>query len=326
MYQPATNTTGTSSLNHLATVYYERTGLHVRRKITRMAMLADPMVLPKRNGKTIQFYRYGTLSSSTTQKTEGQVGSGLQLTTSTLSATVGQYADFITVSDLLEDTALDPIVQNAVMELSYRAALVVDDVLKAEVDSASTSTSLIGSYFSVADLAQVSSRFQGSDVPPMSDGTYKCIAHPFVTYDLKNDPQAGGFVDLVKHDANTPGANRLVSIEDRGFVLQRHGVQVFESTNVTVDSSATPDTHRIYFSGMQGLAKVDLAGRGPNTVTNPAQERMPISVIREGKSKADPEGVISAAVSYNFVFVAKALTGGGTRLRHIDAESSIIST
>lgn len=327
-YTPATNTTATSGISHLATVYYERTGLDVLRKKTIMSMLADPSVraLPQNNGKTVQMYRYSSFSSNTSTKTEGTVGSGLSLSTNTISATVAQYADFLTFSDMLVDTAIDPIVENGVKELSYRAALSTDDIIKAEVDSAATSVSLLDTYFSVKDLAHVATLFQGVDAQPFSNGVFPCIAHPYVTFDLVNDPAMGGFLSMVTPDASAQGADRLNSREDRGFVLQKHGVSVYESTNVTVDATATPDTHNIYYAANEGLGIIDLAGRGPSRVMDPKKQQFSVNVSRSlGSDKADPEGVIRAFASYNFVFVAKALDGG-TRLKKTAAISSIISS
>ncbi len=327
-YTPATNTTGNSGFNHLATVYYERTGLDVLRKKTIFSMLADPSVrpIPLNNGKTVQMYRYNKFGANTTAKSpEGAVGTGLELGTTTVSATVAQYTDFLTFSDLLVDTAIDPSVANGVTELSYRAALSTDDIIKAEVNSAAGSLSLLDSYFSVKDLANVATRFQGVDAQPMSNGVFPCIAHPYVTFDLVNDPAAGGFIDLVKGDPSTQGADRLNSREDRGFVMTKHSVSVHESTNVTV-TDVTPDLHRIYFAANQGLGIIDLAGRGPARVMDPKTQQFRINVSNSsGTDKADPEGVIRAWASYNFTFVAKALDTN-VRLKYIDAESSIIST
>lgn len=327
-YTPATNLTTTVGFDHLATVYYERTGLDILRKKTIMSMLADPSVqaLPQGNGKTVQMFRMGQFASSTTPKTEGTVGTGLSMSSATISATVAQYADFLTFSDMLVDTAINPMVESGVTELSYRAALMVDDIIKAEVDSAATSVALLDSFFSVKDLAHVATLFQGVDAQPFSNGVFPCIAHPYVTFDLINDPAMGGFLSLVTPDSSAQGADRLNSREDRGFVLQKHGVAVHESTNVTVNAAATPDTHNIYYAANQGLGIIDLAGRGPSRVQDPKTQRFNIAVGNSlGPDKADPEGVIRSFASFNFVFVAKALDGG-TRLKKTAATSSIIST
>lgn len=328
MYQPAGNTTGTSTLTHLATVYYDRTALDQLRTKYMFRKGVDEKVLPKSNGKTIQWYRYGTLAANTTPKVEGSVGTSLQLTSATVSATISQYTDYISFSDLLTETAIDDVVDQGVQELSARAGLTVDNLIKAEIDSvaASIDESLVGSYFSAKDCAKIQAKFSGVNVRGVGGGSFQCLAHPYVTYDFLNDPAVGGFQDIVKQDSGTRGNSRLFDREDRGFVAKIHGVEVWESTNVTVDTGASPDTHRIYFFGAGGVGAVDLSGAGPSRITDPQNERFKINVIRPGLSSADPEGVIAAYASYNFKFVTKILDSTTYRIKKIDATSSIIPT
>lgn len=326
-YQPAGNLTTTSTLTHLATVYYDRTALDQLRTKYMFRKGVDEKVLPKSNGKTIQWYRYSTLGANTTPKVEGTVGTSLQLTSTTVSATISQYADYISFSDLLTETAIDDVVDQGVQELSARAGLTVDNLIKAEIDSAAASIdeSLVGSYFSAADCAKIHAKFAGVNVRPKGD-SFPCLAHPYVTYDFLNDPAVGGFQDIVKQDSGARGNSRLFDREDRGFVAKIHGVEVWESTNVTVNTGASPDTHRIYFFGAGGVGAVDLAGAGPSRITDPQNERFKINVVRPGLSAADPEGVIAAYASYNFKFVAKILDSTTYRIKKIDATSSIIPT
>ncbi len=74
---------------------------------------------------------------------------------------------------------------------------------------------------------------------------------------------------------------------------------------------------------------VDLEGKGPSDVKDPARQRFKINVVNGGvPSIPDPEGVIGAAVSYNFVFTSVILDGpagigGSFRFRTTDAVSSV---
>jgi hypothetical protein len=65
-------------------------------------------------------------------------------------------------------------------------------------------------------------------------------------------------------------------------------------------------------------------------VTDPKRQRFNINVIKGEKNIYDPEGVIGAAVSYNYVFTAVVLEGpagiGGTyRFKTLEAPSSIVA-
>lgn len=326
-YTPAGNTTGSASLAHLATVYYKKKGLDRLQKkfVFRDACMDDS--LPKMVGKTVQWYRYTNLGASTTPTVEGTVGTSQTMTSKIVQATVSQYTSFTTVSDLLEDTALDPVVTNAAELLGYQGGLTVDAITRAVIDAQFSSASMTtqGSFTKVADLRNARTQLAALDVEPMDGGEFLAIASPFTTYDIVNDPAAGGLADIFKYTA--PNSTPLVKYEDRGTVTHVAGCKLIESTNVLV-TSGTPNKYRMYVFGKGALGAVDLEGRGPNKVVDPKKQRFNVKVIRGGNTIADPEGVIGAACSYNFVYTATWLEGpagiGGTfRARMFDTVSSV---
>lgn len=332
MYQPTPNTTGNANFQHLATVYYDRVALDQIRTVTVFWKAVDEKVHPKRQGKTVQFYRYSDFGANTTPSTEGAVGTSLQMGSSSFSATVSQYDDYITISDMLDDTSISDEVTAAADQLGYRAALTADNILKAEIDSAAASVdiALLGSTFSSKDAANIRHQLQGLNIrPKTADGYFDSLIHPYVSYDLIKDPDVGGFQDLVKRGARQE--NRLYTYEDRGFLAEVHGVRFWESTNVT-QVAGSPNKWRTYFFGEGGVSAIDLAGRGPSRVMRPPNsptasgDRFRVNVVRNlGPSKADPTGKIRAFVSYNFVFVAKIMDSTNYRFRKIDAPSSIVA-
>ncbi len=329
-YQPATNTSNSAGLAHLASVFYKKTGLSrlMKKFVFRDACMDD--MLPKAVGKTVQFFRYSNFGTNTTPTVEGTVGTGLSMTSKVLAATVSQYSAFITISDLANITAIDSQVTAASDLLGYQAGLSVDTMTRNVIDdqSAGTNQSLLGTYFRVADLRASRSALQAVDVEPFDDKNFLAVVHPFVSYDLVNDPAAGGLADIYKYTNPTGGP--LVKYEDRGFVTNVAGCKVIESTNVkTGTDSNSNTTYRVYVFGKGGVGCVDLAGRAPSDVKDPAKQSFKINVVNGGvPSIPDPEGVIGAAVSYNFVFTSVILDGpagiGGTyRYKTIDAISSI---
>ena len=328
MYQPASNATTSASLTHLATVYYNRTAEDALRTTFMFWKGVEDRILPKRNGPTVQFFRRANFGANTTPKVEGQVGTGLTMTTSNFTATISQYADFGTVSDLLDDTSISDEVAALADQLGYRGGLTADNLVKAEVDGAAASIDLplLGSFYSAADARNARHSLQGLNIrPKSSDGYFEALIHPYVSYDLLNDPSAGGFQDIIKRPGSVSN-NRLFTLEDRGYIGAVGGVRFWETTNVT-QVSGTPNKWRVYYFGEGGLAAIDLAGRGPSRVMRPGKpnnERFRVNVFRPGLSVADPEGVIRGVVSYNFVFVAKLLDTTNYRIRKTDAPSSIV--
>jgi len=325
MYYPAGNTTGTSTIAHLATVYYDRLSLKTVRKNFKFWELVDDKVLPLKNGKTIQFYRYSNFGANTTAAPEGNVGTSLQLTTTTVSATVSQYTDFISLSDLLMDTAIDgDILARAADQLGYRGGLTFDTIVRNEIDSiaASIDVALLGDYFSGSDLANVRARLAGLDVRPKDGSYFVGIISPYITYDFKRDPSVGGFLDVAKQTAQSPGNNRIITLEDRGWVADFESVRLYESNNVTV-TAGSPNTYRCYFGGEEALAAIDLAGRGPTRTPDQDKMKFKVNVMRTKMSEANPTGQIGGIASYNVVFAAKNLDTNPYRLRKIDAPTSL---
>jgi len=324
-YSPATNSTGSSQFTHLATVYYDRLALTSLRKKFMFWKFVDYRSLPKKSGKLIQFYRYSQLGANTTPTSEGVVGTGLSMAASTtVQATVSQYSDFISFSDMLVDTAIDSdIVAVGADQLGYRAGLTCDTIIRNEIDSvaASIDVSLLGDYFSGADCAAIRTRFAGLDIKPFANGYFPVLAHPYVMYDFIHDPQVGGFQDIVKETGDA-GKERLFRMEDRGFVARFASCEIWESTNVTL-VAGSPNKYRVYFAGMEALGAIDLAGRGPSRSQDQNSQKFSVRVIKPEPSAADPEGKIAAFVSYNFVFVTKVLDTNPYRLRKIDAPCSL---
>lgn len=325
-YGPSPNTTSAAGQAHLAAVTYRKTGLD---RLEKKFCFRRPLMkesLPKQNGRTLQFYRHNNLTAQTTPTSEGTVGTSGTISSRVVQATVSQYTAFISLSDLLVDTSISPEVMNASELLGYQAGLSVDNMTRNVIDAenAGCALSLLGTAFTVADLRNATAQLQAVDVQPMEDGFFAAIIHPFIAFDLVNDPTANGLADIMKY--NTPiNSSPMVKIEDRAHLTNVATCSIEISTNVY--SSST--TYRSYIFGRNGIAAVDLAGRGPSEVYDPTKQKFRINVQNySGGSVADPENVIAATASYNFVFTSVVLEGpptigGSYRMRQIDAVSTI---
>src|SRR6185369_12331923 len=287
-YSPSPNTTQTGSLAHLATVLYKKEGLDVLRQMNRFVAACEPDNLPARSGKTVQWYRYSTFAANVVPSAEGVVGNSLQLTTATVSATVNQYSDFITISTLLKATAIDDIMVNAARELGYRASITLDTLARNEFDANSgASVTMLGSSFTVADIMQCEAKLRALNVKPKDDGSMYGIIHPYITYDLMADPTAGGFIDLSKYTSNLSGGYPL-----SGEVGKVRGCRLVESTNVTTGGSAPNVTYRVYIVGKGAVGNVALDGYGGQNVEDPSNMSFKINSQVTSPSLADPEGNI----------------------------------
>lgn len=323
-YAPASNLTTTPTLTHLATVYYERKALDtlMKRFVFREATVPD--VMPLRSGKTIQFYRYSLFGANTTPAAEGAVGVGLPLTTTTISATVSEYADYITISTLLNETAIDPITENASDMLGYRAGYSADTITRTEFDSnvASVALSTLGATFAANDLRRSAMLLEGADVRPMKGDDFLCIIHPYVLYDLMSDNTAGGFIDVLKYQNSSILVNGMTAMS--GEAGKMAGCRIIKSTNVGSSGSAPNTLYYTYIIGKGAVGAIDLSGVGPTNVVDPEKQSFKINVVKGGPQIADPEGMIGSAVSYRFVFAVQTLDSTTYRYRIVYSDSSII--
>lgn len=270
------------------------------------------------------------LGSNTTPAPEGTVGNSNILTTTTISGTVSEYSDFITVSTLLDETAIDPIVSNASEQLGYSAGLSVDTIIKTAFDgqsSAVLSPGTLGTYAAVDDLRRAKALLEGADIRPKDDQFYYSIMHPYILYDVKSDNTAGGFIDLAKaFYMGTRQDNPIMEPANPfdGPVGIVDNVKIWVTTNVTTSGSSPNVLYYVYVVGRGAAGAVDLQGSGPSQVQDPSKQQFRINVIRGGPQIADPAGMIGAAVSYRYVFLTQILDTTNLRYRIFKPDASLV--
>ncbi len=163
--------------------------------------------IPQGGGKTIEFRRFAPLAKATTPLTEGVTPDGKSLTVSTVTATVSQYGDFITHSDVLELTALDNVILESARLLGKQAGVTMDTVVrnvlqsganvtycpKVAADGTETEVTSRGDLddtcqLTVKTVQKVVAKLRAQNAPTI-EGKYIAIIHPYVAYDLMRDPE-----------------------------------------------------------------------------------------------------------------------------------------
>ncbi len=313
---PAAIRTNNASLTHLGQIFYKKTGLDALMKKTIFSVVGEPDVVPLREGKTIQWYRYDLLATNINPSSEGTVDEPIEQSTETISGTISEYSDFTNISALADETMIDDGVANAVKSLSYRAGLSTDTIIRTELDTA-TAIAVQGGSAVAADLREMKARLEGADVDPKNGEDYFCILHPYILYDLMSDNTAGGFIDRVKYAQPTAFLT--------GEVGKIEGIRIMKSTNVNTSGTAPDVLYSAYLVGLGAIGIVDLAGRGPKKIKNPKKEMFNIKIVRnKGDQLSDPTGMIAAAIAYRFVFLAKLLGGNGDARFRIKAFNASI--
>ena len=162
--------------------------------------------IPANGGKVIEFRKFAPLAKATTPLTEGVTPDGKQLSVSTVTATVSQYGDYITQSDMLELTALDNTILESAKLLGRQAGATLDTVVRNVLHSGTNvmyaekkTDAGTQEVLSRADLDEncvitveliqrAVAKLRAQNAPTIN-GKYVGIVHPYVAYDLMRDPE-----------------------------------------------------------------------------------------------------------------------------------------
>ena len=140
--------------------------------------------IPKNGGKTIEFRKYSPLPKALTPLTEGVTPDGKSLNVTAIEATVSQYGDYITMSDVLDLTAIDPVIVEATKILGRQAGLTLDTVTRNILQAGTNVT-----YCPKANGTAVTSR---SDLDDTCQLTVKVVKQVVAKLKGQNAPTING--------------------------------------------------------------------------------------------------------------------------------------
>lgn len=212
--------TNTSIVTSGVNNFYDRTLLV--RAVSNFAhrMWAQVRDIPKNAGESIKFRRYGNLTAATTALTEGVTPLGSQLSITDITATPLQYGDFVTLTDKLLFTTLDPILTETAEILGDQAGDTLDqltrDVLVAgtTVQYASTASArnqiTAAMVLNAAEIREAVMTLQINKARPITrmidpsnayntvplNSAYVAIIHPKTLRDIKSD---SAFIPVEKY-------------------------------------------------------------------------------------------------------------------------------
>lgn len=122
------STTGSSS-SYLLGLYYDKVLIKNLSPELRMYQLASKRPLPKGISTTITFTKLTKFTPSATTLTEGVPPSPTWLTATQITAAVKGLGEYTPVSDLLQMSALDPVIEDVTALQGRQAAQAVDSWL-----------------------------------------------------------------------------------------------------------------------------------------------------------------------------------------------------
>lgn len=194
--------------------------------------------LPANKTQSMKFRRYNSLGLRTTALTEGVTPSSEKLTATDITATLYQYGGLVEVTDIIQDTHEDPILQEATAVCSEQAAKTVEtlryNVLKACTNvfyagSAALRTS-ISTAITRADQRKVVralKRQEAQFITSVVKSTpsfntesilpaYIGITHVDLTTDIR---EMDGFTSVADYGAKVPYETEVGSCEDCRYLV-----------------------------------------------------------------------------------------------------------
>lgn len=195
--EPNTNVTSSEGLSDEMKTYYSDYLIDNAMPKLVHDQFGQKHPIPKNGGKTIEFRKYSPLPKMTTPLVEGVTPDGQSLNMSTIEATVAQYGNYITLSDVLLLTAIDNNLVQATKLLGAQAGSTLDTITR-EVLNGGTNVIFSGDKEARVDLDETSLltvddvkkavRLLKSQNAEKINNDWVGIIHPDIAYDLTNDP------------------------------------------------------------------------------------------------------------------------------------------
>ena len=233
----------------------------------------------------VRFRRYGLLTASTTALSEGVTPSGSTLSITDVNATVLQYGDYVTLTDVVAFDTADPILTETADILGEQVGDTLDqlarDVLAAtttkQYASSATSTATVAAGMKItrAEVKEAVRTLQTAKAKPVTsminpstgynttpiNRAYIGIVSPSTLYDLDD---ATGWIPVEKY------SNKADVMEDEVGSLA--GVRFLMTTNAKVRSAAgagSIDVHSTLIMGMNAGAQTRISGESLKNIIKP---------------------------------------------------------
>lgn len=238
--------------------------------------------LPSNSSKVIKFRRYNALPNTPVTLTEGVTPTSRQLTVTDVTATLQQYGDLVTITDVILDTHEDDTLNEAIDVLGEQAAQMIEKmrygILKAGTNVIFANGSAIGDVNTVlttdiqrravralkrqnarqiTSIVRSTPSFGTENVAP----GYVALIHPDLEGDVR---KMTGFTPAEKYGSISPWENELGKVDDVRYVSST----IFEPTadaggakGAMLSTTGTnADVYPVLFLGKDAYGIVALKG------------------------------------------------------------------
>ena len=263
-----TATTGNDLSPEMRT-YYTKQLLENCRPDLVFSQFSKKEPIPTHGGKTIQFRRLSKIAPPSAALTEGVTPAGTKLNVVEVTATVAQYGQYVALSDVLQTSAIDPMLEATLKELGATAGEHLDALTRDVVvggtralfaggrsaRSALTATDKITMDL-IYDAARVLKR---NDIPKIN-GEYICVIHPDVAKDLKRTTDWQEFVKYQRPEKIYEGD--IGSIDGIRFIETSHA----KHWTATEAGTTNVPVYATVVFGANAYAETEISGLGLDVI------------------------------------------------------------
>ncbi len=342
-----TNVTTDAGLSVENKTFYEKTLIAMAEPKLVHDQFGQKKDIPKGGGKTIEFRKFAPLPKLLTPLEESVTPDGQKISVSAITAQVHQYGGYVPVSDVLELTAIDPIITETTKMIGGQSGRSLDTITR-EVLAGGTNVQygagakfarhqLVGGEQAGNDTLTVDAikravrALKVMNAEPIGE-SFVAIVHPDVTYDLTSDPEwkyPHQYVDtenLYSGEIGKVAGVRFVETTEAKVVKAKN--LATDARNLTVNGAATGTTTVTFDGG--SVAASALVGRKvligetlatvtANTTTtltlDTAVTAADNAVIYPGEAGAKGRDVYVTLVLGDNAYGVTSIEGGG--LEHI---------
>jgi len=219
-----------------------RTAIYAQKEFLRRALpylilekFGQGKPIPEKSNKVTKFRRYESLDPTANVLSEGVTPSSKKLVATDVTATLVQYGELITISDIIMDTHEDPVLNEAVAILAEQAALMIETMrwgilcAGTSVQYATTNRAGTAAVITLAMQRKVTRALKRQNARTITSvikstpsyGTenvaaaYIGLCHPDIEADLRN---ISTFVPIEKYGSATPYEGEIGKLEDVRYI------------------------------------------------------------------------------------------------------------
>lgn len=219
-----------AGLTNTMQIFYDRVFLERAKNELRHDFGAQKKNIPMNSGKTVYFTRFTPLAVITAALSEAANPTAVDMTASTISATLADYGTYVTVGSLYSMTSIEEGLSEHISVIGQNAGESIDQLIRTELFSGATSqiVSSAGTLSTVhtsdvlsgLEIRKAVRTLKTNKAQKFEGGMFRGIIGPYTAMDLMGNSEW-----LDAHRYTTSDA-----IEN-GVVGKLHGVEFVESNN-----------------------------------------------------------------------------------------------